>query len=244
MLELLKKEINGFLNSLIAYVVVIVFLLTLSLFLWVFPDEGFNILNNGYANIDPLFILTPWVYMFLIPAICMRMFSEETKSGTIELLLTKPLSEFKVVFAKFLSGVIIVIFSLIPTIIYYISVDSLSVPPGNVDTGSIWGSYFGLVFLGAGFVSIGLFASSLTDNQVIAFIIALFFCFFCYAGFDSVGSFLGSGFLSNLMFELGINTHYNSISRGVIDSRDLIYFLSLITFFIVLTITRLESRKW
>jgi len=244
MLSLLAKEVNSFLNSLIGYIVIIVFLLTISLFVWVFPDTQFNIPGSGFANIDPLFIITPWVYMFLVPAVTMRLFSEEKKSGTIELLLTRPLTELQVVLAKYFAGVVLVLFSLLPTLIYYLSVHQLGAPPGNIDTGSMWGSYIGLLLLGAGFVAIGVFASSVSDNQVVAFIIAVFLSFFLYAGFDSIAGIIGSGSVANVVYLMGINAHYSSMSRGVIDTRDVIYFVSMVSFFIMLTRTVLESRKW
>jgi ABC-2 type transport system permease protein len=244
MFALLKKEINGFLNSLIGYVVIVVFLATIGLFLWVFPENEFSILDAGYASLDPLFIITPWVYMFLVPAVCMKLFSEERKSGTIELLLTRPITELQIVLAKYFAGVVLVLFSLLPTIFYFVAVWYLAVPVGNVDVGGVIGSYIGLFFLGAGFVSIGVFASSISDNQVIAFIIALFLCFFFYAGFDSISGLIGSGSLANSIELIGINAHYLSMSRGVIDTRDMVYFLSLIALFVTLTKTVLESRKW
>jgi ABC-2 type transport system permease protein len=244
MISLIKKEINGFLNSLIGYLAIIVFLLTISLLTWVFPDSSFNIPDAGYATIEPLFILTPWVYMFLVPAITMRLFSEERKTGTIELLLTRPLTEMQVVLAKYISGVALVLFSLLPTLVYYYSVHSLGAPAGNIDTGSMWGSYIGLFLLGAVFVSIGVFASALTDNQVIAFIIGLFLCLICYTGFDAVSGMLGNSGLASIIYNLGLSAHYASMSRGVIDTRDVVYFASVITFFIMTTRTILESRKW
>lgn len=244
MYALLVKEINSFLNSLIGYIVIAVFLLTIGLFLWIFPDGNFNILSAGYANIDPLFVLTPWVYMLLVPAVTMRLFSEEKKTGTIELLLTRPLTEMQVVLAKYLSGVLLVLFSLIPTLVYYFTVYTISLPVGNIDSGAVWGSYIGLLFLGAAFVSIGLFASSLADNQVVAFIVAFFLCLLCFRGFELASSLPDAHWLSNLLFNLGINAHYLSMSRGVIDTRDVVYFLSLISVFIFLTRTVLESRKW
>jgi ABC-2 type transport system permease protein len=244
MIALVGKEINSFLNSLIGYIVIIVFLLTISLFVWVFPDTQFNIPDAGYANIDPLFIITPWVYMFLVPAVTMRLFSEEKKSGTIELLLTRPLTEMQVVMAKYLAGFVLVLISLLPTLFYFFSVYTLGTPQGNIDTGAMWGSYAGLLLLGAGFVSIGVFASSVSDNQVIAFIIAVFLCFVLYAGFDSLSTIIGSGFAATIIYQMGINAHYSSMSRGVIDTRDVIYFITLIAFFVMLTRTVLESRKW
>ncbi len=244
MFALLRKEVNSFLNSLIGYIVITVFLLTISLFLWVFPEGNFNIIEAGYANIDPLFVLTPWVYLLLVPAITMRLFAEERKSGTLELLLTRPLTEMQVVMAKYLSGVVLVAFSLVPTILYYITVFKISLPVGNVDSGAVWGSYIGLFLLGAVFVSIGLFASSITDNQVVAFIIAFFLCLFCFRGFESIAMFFGMGGVTNVLFNLGINSHYLSLSRGVIDTRDVVYFFSVIAFFLFLSRTVLESRKW
>ncbi len=192
MYSLFKKEINGFLNSLIGYIVIIVFLVVIGLFLWVVPMQ-FNILDFGYANIDGLFILAPFVFLFLIPAITMRSFADERKSGTIELLMTQPLTDLQVILAKYFAGVVLVIFSLIPTFIYVFSVYRLGLPPGNLDMGGMWGSYLGLLFLGSTFVAIGSFASSLSDNQIVSFIIAVFFCGFFYIGFELFYTFILSG---------------------------------------------------
>lgn len=247
MYTLLKKEISSFLSSLIGYIAIGVFLLLVSLFMWVIKsDAGFNtnVLESGYANIDSLFILAPWVFLFLIPAITMRSFADEKKSGTIELLLTRPLTEIQIILAKYFAGVLLVLFSLLPTLIYFYSVYKLGNPVGNIDTGGMWGSYIGLLFLGAAFVSIGIFASAITDNQVVSFILALFLCFFIYIGFDFIGSFSLFGKLDSFVQGLGISSHYASMSRGVIDTRDAIYFLSLIALFIFGTRTILESRKW
>ncbi len=243
MFTLFKKEVNGFLNSLIGYIVIIVFLLIMGLFLWVFPMQ-FNLLDFGYANLDGLFILSPFVFLFLIPAITMRSFADEKKSGTLELLMTQPLSDLQVILAKFLAGVVLVIFSLLPTFVYFISIYKLGLPPGNLDMGGIWGSYLGLLFLAMSFVAIGVFASSLTDNQIVSFILSVFLCFFFYLGFELVYSFILSGNIGLMVESLGINAHYNAMSRGVIDTRDLIYFLSLTGFFLLLTKLSLESRKW
>lgn len=243
MFTLLKKEIRSFLSSLIGYITITVFLLVVSLFMWVLETDS-NVMDNGYANIDPLFILAPWVFLFLIPAITMRSFADEKKAGTIELLLTRPLTDLQIILAKYFAGLILVIFSLIPTLIYYYSVHKLGSPVGNIDTGGMWGSYIGLLFLGAAFVSIGIFASAITDNQVVSFILALFLCFFIYTGFDFIGSFSLFGKFDTIILSLGINQHYVSMSRGVIDTRDMIYFLSLIALFVISTRTVLESRKW
>ena len=179
-----------------------------------------------------------------IPAITMRSFADERKSGTIELLMTQPLSDLQVVVAKYLAGVALVIISLLPTLFYYFSVYQLGLPKGNLDTGSIWGSYIGLVFLGAGFVAIGIFASSVTDNQIVSFIVAMFLCFFIYMGFEFVYTFVISGKTGLFIQSLGLSAHYSSMSRGVIDTRDMIYFCSITAIFILLTKISLESRKW
>ena len=179
MYSLLKKEINSFLSSLVGYISIFVFLVSIGLFLWIFPGNDYNIPEAGYASIDGLFYITPWVYMFLIPAITMRSFAEEKKTGTLEILLTKPLTEFQILLAKYLAGVILVLFSLLPTLVYFITIYNFAAPAGNVDIGGIAGSYIGLFFLAAGFVAIGIFSSSLTDNQLAAFIMAMFFCMIC-----------------------------------------------------------------
>jgi ABC-2 type transport system permease protein len=243
MFSLLKKEITSFLGSITGYLVIIVFLTLIALFMWIFPGE-LNVLDSGYAQLDTLFNIAPWVFMFLIPAITMRSFADENKSGTIELLLTKPLTDMQIILAKYLAGFILVLFSLLPTLIYYYSVYQLGNPPGNLDVGGFWGSFIGLMFLSAGFVSIGIFSSALTDNQIISFILAVFISVIFFIGFDSLAalSFLSS--FDYLILKLGINEHYISMSRGVIDTRDVVYFLSLILFFMMLTKTKLESRKW
>ena len=220
-----------------------VFLLINGLFLWVFQGD-FNILDFGYANLDGLFMIAPFVFLFLIPAITMRSFAEEKRTGTMELLLTKPLTEFEIVMAKFLSGLILVIFSLLPTLVYFFSVYQLGLPKGNIDLGGMWGSYAGLLFLGASFVAIGMFASSITDNQIISFIVAVFLCGFLYIGFDFIYSFALFGKVDLLIKSLGMNDHYQSMSRGVLDTRDMIYFLGLISFFILLSRYSIERRKW
>jgi ABC-2 type transport system permease protein len=243
MIALLRKEISSFLSSLIGYSVITVFLLAMGLFLWVFPGN-FNILDAGFASLETLFVFAPWVFMFLIPAITMRSFAEEQRTGTIELLLTRPISEWQIVFAKYLAGLLLVIIALAPTVVYYFSLQSLGNPPGNVDSGGTWGSYIGLLFLGGAFVSIGMFASSLSDNQIVSFILAFFLCFFCYAGFDSLARLEFFNSVDDIIFSLGINEHFESMSRGVIDSRDVIYFASFTLFFLALTRFKLLSRTW
>jgi len=241
---LLKKEINSFFSSLIGYIVIIVFLLTLGLIMWIFPGADFNIIESGYSNIDPLFIVAPWVFLFLIPAVTMKMFAEEQKSGTIEILLTQPLTDLQIVLAKYFSAVLLVIIALVPTLVYYITVYLLANPAGNIDTAGIIGSYIGLIFLCSGFASIGVFASALSNNQIDSFILAVILSFFFYSGFEFLGSIITQPTISNLLAQLGISSHYGSMSRGVIDSRDVIYFISLTLFFVFFTRFILEKRKW
>ena len=243
MLQLLKKEISSFFSSLTGYVVIIVFLVLTGMFLWIFPGQ-FNLLDAGYASLDSLFIIAPWVFLFLVPAVSMRLFADEKKSGTIEFLFTQPLTEMQIVLAKYFAGLSLVIFSLIPTLIYLISVYYLGNPTGNIDLAGVSGSYIGLFFLAAIYVAIGVFSSSLTDNQIVAFLIAVSLSFFFYLGFELLSSIKFLGALSGIILDLGINEHYKSISRGVIDLRDIVYFLSVITVFLFLTKMVLESRKW
>ncbi|MCK4464724.1 MAG: gliding motility-associated ABC transporter permease subunit GldF [Bacteroidales bacterium] len=243
MFALLRKEINSFFSTVVGYIVIMVFLTANSLFLWIFPGE-LNVLESGYATIDTLFIIAPWVFLFLVPAVTMRMFSEERKTGTIELLLTRPLSDLQIISAKFLAGLILVLFSLLPCLVYFISVYLLGNPVGNIDTGGTWGSFIGLFFLAGIYVSIGIFASSLTDNQIIAFILSLILCFFFFIGFESLSSIPIFQSIDHVIMNLGINEHYKSMSRGVIDSRDMVYFTVVVVLFLVFTKTSLQSRRW
>jgi len=238
---LVLKEVRGFLGSLIGQVVVVVFLLLTGLFLWVFPN---NILDTGYADLAPLFFIAPWVFLFLVPAVTMRSFSEERRTGTIELLLTKPLTEMQLVLAKYIAAVILIIFALLPTLVYWYSLNELAMPKGNLDTGGIIGSYIGLLLLACCFGAIGVFASSITENQVVAFMIAVFLCFFLYLGFDLIASFDAFGVLEGPIKAIGIQDHYASLSRGVVDLRDVLYFLGAIAVFLLFTRTALQSRRW
>ena len=237
MWTLFKKELGSFLTSLIGYITIVVFLVVNGLFLWVISSDswGFNIFDSTIASLDGLFALSPWLFLFLISAITMKMFAEEKKNGTIEILLTKPISDLSIIMAKFLAGLVIVVLSVLPTMIYIICVYQLGSPAGNLDLGSIFGSYIGLVFLGGVFVSIGLFASSLSSNQIVAFIVSMLLCFVFYIGFTFISwvPFLSKFDLG--IRNLGIEYHYNSMSRGVISLKDVVYFLSVTTFFIFLT---------
>src|ERR1700749_4353798 len=232
MLSILKKEVISYLSSLVAYVTIGAFLLVLGLFLWVFPDS--SILDYGYVGLDSLFSTAPYLFMFLIPAITMRSLAEERREGTFELLLTRPLTDWQIVSGKFFACVLLVLFSLLPTLVYYYSVWQLGAPQGNIDTGAVIGSYIGLFLLGSGFAAIGIFASSISKNQIIAFTIAVFLSFFFYTGFDSLSTLLS---LQNLGLQhLGITEHYQSVSRGVLDTRDLGYFVCLSAVFIWFTL--------
>lgn len=242
MWQILKKEVNGFFDSLIAYVVIAVFLAGTGLLVWVFPET--SILTYGYADLYTLFSLTPYVFLFLIPAITMRSFAEERKGGTMELLLTQPVTDWHIILGKFMAGWLIVIVALLPTLIYYFSVYQLGSPQGNLDSAGIAGSYIGLVLLGGVFTAIGILASSITENQVVAFIMAVFLCFIFFTGFSSMAAIDVWGSSAYWIEQLGILHHYNAMSRGLIDSRNLIYFLSVITLMLLLTHLVLNSRKW
>jgi ABC-2 type transport system permease protein len=243
MFSIFKKEVNLFLSSLIGYLSIAVFLVATGLFLWVFPD--YSVINYGFSTLDPFFGMAPYIFLFLIPAITMRTFAEESQTGTIELLITRPITEWEIVVGKYLASLFLVVLAILPTFIYFISIHELGMPKGNLDIGATWGSYLGLLGLGAVFVSIGVFSSSVTKNQIVAFILALFLCGFTYDAFSSLSKlpiFYGS--LDIIIESMGINYHYASISRGLIDSRDLIYFVTVIIFFLSLTKFALEKRKW
>ncbi|HLP93834.1 MAG TPA: gliding motility-associated ABC transporter permease subunit GldF [Saprospiraceae bacterium] len=243
MLPIFTKEINTFFSSLIGYIVIGVFLVLMGLLLWVFPE--FSILDGAYANLDTLFGIAPMVFMFLIPAVTMRTFAEEKQSGTIELLATRPITDWQIVGGKFLACLTLVVFALLPTALYYVSVYQLGAPPGNLDSGGILGSYIGLLFLAAAFSAIGVFASSLTNNQIVAFVLATFLCFFTYLAFDFLSRLpIFFGKTDDIVQSVGIAYHYDSVSRGVLDSRDVVYFLSVISLFLAATVLSLGKRRW
>lgn len=243
MLSIYRKEINAFFSSLVGYIVVGIFLVAMGLWLWVFPES--SILESGYATLDMLFGMAPMIFLFLIPAITMRSFAEEKQSGTIELLVTRPLSDWQIVGGKFLACLTLVAFALLPTLLYYITVYQLGETKGNLDSGGIFGSYIGLLFLAGAFVAIGIFASSLTNNQIVAFVLATFLCFFVYLAFDALSRlpvFFGKS--DDIVQAFGIQYHYESMSRGVLDTRDIIYFLSIIAVFMAATVLTLGKRRW
>ncbi len=243
MLAIFLKELQQFFSSLIGYIAIIVFLLVLGLFMWIFPDT--SILDFGYATLDSFFSIAPYIFIFLIPAITMRSFAEEINTGTIELLSTRPVTELEIILGKYFASLLLVFIAIVPTFIYFYTVSALASPVGNVDVGGILGSYFGLFFLGAVFVAIGIFCSAITSNQIVAFILGVFLCFFIYLAFGYMaqfGIFIGKN--DYLVESFGLSAHYDAMGKGVIDTRDVVYFLSIISAFILFTRTALSSRRW
>lgn len=240
MKSILLREIKSFFGSPIGYLVIAIFLLLNGLFLWVFEGD-FNIPNSGFADLSPFFTLAPWILIFLIPAVTMRSFSDERKQGTIELLFTKPLSLWQIVNGKFFGAFLLILIAIIPTIIYVFVLSNLGNPEGNLDFGSTLGSYFGLLFLIGAYTSIGIFTSTLSENQIVAFIISVFLCFVFYFGFDGISSFAGSFDL--VVSSIGMDYHFKSMSRGVLDTRDILYFVSITVLFLSFTVYKLKSLK-
>lgn len=240
MFSIFRKELRSFFSNATGYIVIGIFLLLTGLFLWVIPGE-FNILDSGYANVDGLFYLAPWLFLFLCPAVTMRLFAEEKQTGTWELIATKPLSKLQIVLGKCLAGWTLVTLALLPTLLYYFSVSYLAEPVGNVDSGAFWGSFAGLFLLAAVYVAIGTFSSSLSNNQIISFVVAVVLCFFFYYGFDLLANFFTSGQSIQIFETAGIHAHYKSMSRGVIDSRDLIYFIVLSIVFLSATVFKIKK---
>lgn len=242
MLAVFLKEIKQFFSSLVGYIAIGIFLVLSALFTFVFPTT--SVLDSGFATLDTFFSNAPLFFLFLIPAITMRLFAEEYNKGTIELLYTKPLTANQIIGGKFLASCAIVLFALLPTIVYYFSIKKIAFPVGNVDTGGIIGSYFGLFLLGIAFVAIGTFSSALSNNQIIAFLIAVLLCFLCHMGFSFIAQLpVFTGTLDYFIEHLGMNAHYLSMSRGVIDTRDLIYFISLTLSFLLFTKIVLNQKQ-
>ena len=238
MLAILKKEINTFFSSPIGYLVIGFFLILNGLFLWVLKGE-FNILDYGFADLSAFFLLAPWILLFLVPAVTMRSFSDEKKQGTLEVLLTKPISHLNIVLGKFFGAFTLICIALLPTLLYVYTIYKLGNPVGNIDLGSVFCSYLGLVFLASAYTAAGIFCSTLTNNQIVAFILAVLTCLIGYIGFESA-----TQFTANTAIEaFGMNYHYKSLSRGVLDTRDIIYFLSVVTWFISLTTLNLNSQN-
>jgi ABC-2 type transport system permease protein len=242
MYVLFIKEIRSFFSSAIGLIVIGIFLLLTGTFLWLLPGES-NVLESGYATLDGLFVLAPWLYLFLIPALTMRFFAEEKKSGTIELLLTRPLSTLQIVLAKYFAGVTLVLCSLLPTLVYVYSVYQLGLPHGNIDMGGFFGSFIGLLFLASGYTAVGLFASSVTDNQIVSFLLAALLSFVLYYGFELLSLFFPSAIVQDTISQMGMSYHYDSMSRGVIDSRDVLYFITVSVVFLFVTNWFVSKRK-
>ena len=240
MKAIILREIKSFFGSPIGYLVIAIFLIINGLFLWVFEGD-YNILNSGFADLSPFFTLAPWILLFLIPAVTMRSFSDEKKQGTLELLLTKPLSIWEIVSGKFFGAMLLIVLAIIPTLIYVYVISSLGAPEGNIDMGSTIGSYFGLLFLIAAYSAIGIFTSTLSENQIVAFILSVFICFIFYFGFEGLAAIVPS--LSMPISALGMQNHFKSMGRGVLDTRDLIYFISIAVLFLSLTVYKLKTFK-
>ena len=240
MFSIIKKELHQFFSSLTGYITIILFLLVNGLFLFVLKDS--NLFDFGYATLDKFFELAPWIFLFLIPALTMRTLSDEFKTGTFEILQTRPLTNWQIVSGKYLAIITIIIFVLLPTLLYVYTIKSLSVTD-SIDSGGITGSYFGLFFLAAVFAAIGLFCSSLTNNAAIGFLISAFASLIIYFGFDAISKLPAFQGTADYYIEmLGIDFHYQSISRGVVDTRDIIYFLSVIYLFLLLTVRNLHKK--
>lgn len=233
MLSLLTKEINGFFNQITGYLILGVFLIAIGLIVWVFPDT--SVLEYGFADLEALFVYTPYVFVFMVPAVTMKMIAEEKRSGTWELLMTAPMSTFQIVMAKYLASVVLVIVALLPTLVYHFSIVQLGDPVGNIDSAGFFGSFFGLMLIGAVFTAIGLFSSSLTDNQIVAFVVGVFISFLLYFGLTALTDLQAASGFSLFLENISLSYHYRSMSRGVIDSFNLLYFLTLITIFLTAT---------
>ncbi|MBW7936091.1 MAG: gliding motility-associated ABC transporter permease subunit GldF [Flavobacteriales bacterium] len=242
MTALLRKEINLFFSSVTGYVVVILFLIVNSIFLWFIPGDNF--LEWGYADLSQMFENAPYVFLLLIPAITMRSFADEKNYGTLESLITKPISETQIIIAKYLAALILVCFALLPTLIYYYTLYQLGNPIGNIDSAAVAGSYLGLILLASIYVAIGIFASSIADNQIVSLLIAFALCLIVSEGFQLLAGLSVFQRFNLLITNLGIRSHYVSISRGVIDTRDIIYFLSANVLFLLATKTMLQKRNW
>jgi ABC-2 type transport system permease protein len=242
MKAILFKEFRSFFGSPIGYLVIALFLLLSGLYLWVF-DSPNNILQSGFADMTPFFTIAPWILLFLIPAVTMRSFSDEKKQGTLELLLTKPLSVWEIVNGKFLAAFILLLIAIIPTLVYVKVLYNLGIPEGNIDFGSTIGSYFGLLFLMASYTAIGIFTSTLSENQIVAFLLSVLLCFVFYFGFEAISQLKIFGFMDTIISKMGMDSHFKSMSRGIIDTRDITYFVSISILFLSFTVQKLKTQK-
>jgi ABC-2 type transport system permease protein len=242
MWAIFKKELTSYFTTPVGYLVMGLFLVLSGLFLWVFRGP-FNIFDYGFADLSLFFLLAPWIFLLLIPAITMRSFAEERKLGTLELLLSKPLSTPTLALGKYIGTLSLTLLAVLPTLLYVATINELGTTPGNLDTGLVWGSYAGLFLLIMVYTSIGLYCSTLTDNQIVAFMSAVLVCFLLYYGFESLATLFPEGQTALWVQNLGMAAHYERIGRGVLDSRDLIYFLTLSAFFLYLSINQLNLLK-
>ncbi len=237
------REINSFFSSIVGYITLLLFLVASGLFVWIIPET--SVLEYGYATLDRFFDIAPLLLLLLIPAITMRSFADEFRTGTIEWLATKPLTDLDIILGKYFASLLLVIIALLPTVLYVITINSLSSIPDNIDIGGIVGSYIGLVFLSATFTAVGIFCSSLTSNQVVGFMLSLAGCWLLFTGFEALSKIPAfTGGIDYYLSMVGMSFHYNSLSRGVLDSRDVIYFLSVIILFTALTRFSLARRTW
>jgi ABC-2 type transport system permease protein len=227
------KEVNGFFSNLSGYLILAVFLVSLGLIVWVFPDT--SVLEYGFADLETLFVYTPYVFTFLIPAITMKTIAEERKSGTWEILMTSPLSIPKIIIAKYTAALTLIVVALLPTLVYYYSIVQLGDPVGNIDHAGFFGSWIGLVFIGAVFASIGILGSALTSHQIVAFILGVFISFLLYFGLSALVQLQVMSSFALFLEELSLSYHYQSMSRGVIDAQNVAYFLSVIVLMLGLT---------
>lgn len=241
MLAIFRKEINAFFGSPMAYVVIVAFLVAVGLIVWVFPST--NVLDYGYADLGAFFTLTPYLLLFLIPAITMRSIADEVRSGMMELLLTKPLSLGELVMGKFWATMALLVVLLAPTGLYALSIYQLGNPVGNIDTAAVLGGYLGLLLLGSVFVAIGIWASSLHQNQIVAFVIGVFGGFVGYIGLSAVVALFGSSPLASWLSWLALDEQYEALGRGLLDTRNIFYLLSLTAAFLALTHWQL-ARKY
>lgn len=242
MFSIFKKELWAYFGTLGAYIVSAAFLLICSLFLWFF-DNDFNVFNVGLATLNNFFILAPWVLMFLLPALTMKSIAEEEQNGTLVWLFSQPLSVSSIVLGKYWAILILVLFSLLPTFTYVYTINYLSLPKGSIDSGIIFSGYIGLLFLSMTFASIGIFCSSLVKNQVLAFVTGVFFCFICFYGFENLASYNLLGNLDYTLQKIGFFQHYTSFTKGIVDTRDIGYFIFVIVVFLLLSIRIINSKK-
>jgi ABC-2 type transport system permease protein len=242
MKALYLKEIRSFLSSIIGYIFILIYLISSGLFHWVITYDT-NLLEGTEADLIPFFNLSPVIFLILIPAITMRSIAEERRTGTIELLFTRPISDIQILLAKYFAGVTLLIIALVPTLVYYFSMYQLGNPVGVIDTGATLTSYFGLILLGSAFVAIGIFSSSITNSQIVAFILGMFLCWLFYDGLTLLGSFNLMGSFDSVIQYSGMSFHYDAIKRGLVDTSDVVYFLSIIGIFMYSALTVIKTLK-